>query len=203
MNLNFSQMPLADSPNTPTHSLIHSLVDLTFPGREIVVPQYDYKPRNRGFICKYPYVSFNYRNMGMIPLRVALDEEYEGLEKREELMFKECKSKISLRILLKGYQPWELQIRIKDGRMPPTPITLARLSTEVAKAMNKFIEDNEDKEIDPEYSDWKVGREALTLDCFQLKYLIHVNKASFQPIFVLNLDKSYPYFLAERLARCS
>jgi hypothetical protein len=130
----------------------------------VVVPQNVYVSLKRGkvFVAQYPIILFTHSGRGMMPLRNAQDENYEGLQESHRLVLEEFGSKISLRLLvrnishmlaeltthyndfsyfkIKGYKSSCCQIRVKDGCRPPKPITLGKLSTEIAKFVKKFIE---------------------------------------------------------------
>ena len=100
------------------------------------------------------------QNMNGFPMRNALDAKYTGLVDRDDQIFSlQGPCSITLRILWPGYRPWERQvdyfsllsrtnldllcvpqIRTRNWQSPPRPVTLAKLATDIAKSVKRFID---------------------------------------------------------------
>ncbi len=98
-----------------------------------------------------------------IPLRDAITSKFMRLIDRDEQLLQGWGPSVTLRLSVrtnfllllhirciallmstcpqwKGYQPWSRQISTRDFRSPPGPITKAKLSKNVAKSVQRFIE---------------------------------------------------------------
>jgi hypothetical protein len=113
-------------------------------------------------VAKHPPIEFDHNFKGVMSLRDAMDGEYQGLLGRDDPMFLGFGSSISLRIQvrmfvntlkvvlivstsflclkIKGYEPWHQKIYTMDWCSPPRPITRAKLSTNIARHVKKFIQ---------------------------------------------------------------
>jgi hypothetical protein len=138
------------------HSSFHNSPQST----EIFVPQNPYKPYGRDFMAKHPPIQFMSDFMEGMLLRDALEGKYQGLWGRDDSMFVGFGSSISLRIQvrtfantfqacphlflclkIKGYELCRHRIYTMDWCSPPKPITLAKLSTGIARCLEKFIKE--------------------------------------------------------------
>jgi hypothetical protein len=70
---------------------------------EILVPQDPYRARGRDFVPSHPPIQFNNGSNWGMSLRDALDGKYQGLQGRDDPMFKGFGSSISLRIQVRGF----------------------------------------------------------------------------------------------------
>ncbi|KAF9644044.1 hypothetical protein BDM02DRAFT_3103514, partial [Thelephora ganbajun] len=82
-----------------------------------------------------------------------------------------------------GYKSWTKQIKTKDWRREPKPITKAKLANEVAKKVQNFIQDNINELITPGSERWKVGPGFIEAKDLVLVRLVHVSKGSWQAEF--------------------
>jgi len=87
----------------------------------------------------------------------ALGEHFDGLVRGEETVFHGCSSTISLRIEWPGYKPWTDQIRTLDWREPPNKITRCKLVTEIAKRLDKFLQQCRSTPVDLDANWWRAG----------------------------------------------
>lgn len=120
-----------------------------------------------------------------ISMKAALDKVFSGFEDRDAPMLVDCGTSISLRLEWPGCHPWTKQIKTRDWRKTPRPITRAKLATEIAKTTRKFIDIMEDK---PQTDHrWRVGNGAnrININDLVLVRLERVSKASWQPHFRL------------------
>jgi len=86
-------------------------------------------------------ITFQVHGKCGIPLERALRCVYGGLAERDDPMFVGSRTSISIRIEWLGCQPWAQQMRTKDWKRKPSPITKAKLATEVAKKVDRFLLD--------------------------------------------------------------
>jgi hypothetical protein len=113
-------------------------------------------------VAQYPLIQFNRDGDRGMPLRDALEWKHQGLWGRDDPMFLGFGSSISLRIQVRmfantlqvvlilptfflclkiqGYAPWHQKIYTMDLCSPPKPITRAKLSTNIARHVEKFIQ---------------------------------------------------------------
>jgi len=119
-----------------------------------------------------------YGQCGM-PLRSALRGVYSGLSGRDDPMFVGSRTSISIRLEWPGYAPWAQQMRTKDWRRKPSPITKAKLATEVAKKVDRFLKD---MHHNPRNSHWTPSSPGpVDVSRLALVALEHVSMASWQP----------------------
>ncbi|CAL1697900.1 unnamed protein product [Somion occarium] len=80
-----------------------------------------------------------------------------------------------------GYAPWSRQIPTPDFRIPPAPITRAKLAKNVAKTVQRFINDMADRPMeDGADVRWRVDPGHITIDRLDLVGLQHVSAGSWQ-----------------------
>jgi len=121
-----------------------------------------------------------------IPLDDALKSRTRRLVDKDGLMFDGCGPSVSIRLEWPG-APWSRQIPTKDFRSPPGPITKAKLAKNIAKCVQRFIKDIQDKPINEEEDinalRFKVGTgpNDLKLEDLVLVSLHHVSQGSWQP----------------------
>jgi len=114
-----------------------------------------------------------------MPLRNALRCVYNGLSGRDDPMFVGSRTSISIRLEFPGHPPWAQQMRTKDWRRKPSPITKAKLATEVAKKVDSFLKDMRRNPRNAQWNPSSLG--PLDIDHFALVALEHVSMASWQP----------------------
>ncbi|KIM82955.1 hypothetical protein PILCRDRAFT_819755 [Piloderma croceum F 1598] len=121
-----------------------------------------------------------------IPLDDALKSRTKNLVDKDALMFDGCGPSVSIRLEWPG-APWSRQIPTKDFRSPPGPITKAKLAKNIAKCVQRFIKDVQDKPVNEEEDAnalrFKVGTGAndVKLEDLVLVSLHHVSQGSWQP----------------------
>jgi hypothetical protein len=138
------------------------------PRRGPVIPQRKYQPLTASDRRRYvdevdlqPSIYFRSKDGEGFPLEDALNHRYGHLNARDEQMFVQHGPSISLRLNVRvavlthhagiglivaravkwpGYQPWTRQIPTRDFRNPPGPITRDKLTKNIAKSLQRFIE---------------------------------------------------------------
>ncbi|KAF9005972.1 hypothetical protein BDQ17DRAFT_1352493 [Cyathus striatus] len=125
-----------------------------------------------------------------ILLSDALHSRVKRLSGRDQTVFEGRGPSVSIRLEWPGYRPWSRQIPTKDFKSPPGPITLAKLAKNVAKCVQRFIEERRhqsmDEEADPR---WRIGQGHITIDDIVLVSIHHVSLGSWQP----QLRLRYPF----------
>jgi len=109
-----------------------------------------------------------------IPLPEAIMSNFVHLYDRDEQLFQGSGPSISVRLSWKGYQEWFRQIPTRDLRSPG-PITKAKLAKNVAKSVQRFIEEHKDRKMEPGADlRWAVGPGRIDVDDLLLVSLVHV-----------------------------
>lgn len=120
-----------------------------------------------------------------IPLTDALHSRVKRLQNRNCSVFEGRGPSVSIRLEWPGYRQWSRQIPTKDFRSPPAPITLAKLAKNIAKCVQRFIEERQHSRLeDITDSRWQVGlngKGLITLDDIVLVSIHHVSLGSWQP----------------------
>jgi len=174
-----STTPVLNESNAGYASLPGDIWPLPSRGR---VPQQPYEQRGKsGKWVPKESIPFVVHGESGISLKDALDGMHTGLEERDVEMFVDCKSSISVRVGWIGYEEWSRQIKTRDGRKRPQPITKAKLATEIAKAVQKFIEDKRDTPFVGAELGWCLRSEHITLDKLYLVRLVNRSRSSWQP----------------------
>jgi len=121
-----------------------------------------------------------------IGLDDALKCRTKRLLNKDTLMFDGCGPSVSIRLEWPG-APWSRQIPTRDFRNPPGPITKAKLAKIIAKCVQRFIKDTQDKPINDEEDTnalrFRVGTQPcdVKLEDLILVSLHHVSQGSWQP----------------------
>ncbi|KAF5352874.1 hypothetical protein D9757_012089 [Collybiopsis confluens] len=122
-----------------------------------------------------------------ISLSDALHSRVRRLLGRDHTVFEGRGPSVSIRLEWPGYRQWSRQIPTKDFRTPPGPITKAKLAKNVAKCVQRFIQERQNHSSEAESdSRWQVGHSGTAGDCIKLEDLIlvsmhHVSMGSWQP----------------------
>ncbi|KAI5116871.1 hypothetical protein M0805_005837 [Coniferiporia weirii] len=122
-----------------------------------------------------------------ISLHDALTGRFNRLTGRDDTLFETRGPSISIRLVWQGYQPWSRQIPTKDFKTPPGPITRAKLAKNIAKTVQRFIE--EQKSVPMSFGSdprWRVGNGNIEVNDLSLVSLHHVSKGSWQANLCLN-----------------
>ncbi|KAF9813973.1 hypothetical protein IEO21_05344 [Rhodonia placenta] len=116
-----------------------------------------------------------------VPLREALNGRFMRLSGRDDLMFENRGPSVSIRLMWPGYAPWSRQIPTRDFRSPPGPITRSKLAKNVAKTIQRFIEEVQDRPLEEDADTrWRVGARRIIVDDLILVGLQHVSMGSWQ-----------------------
>ncbi|KAJ3571906.1 hypothetical protein NP233_g3436 [Leucocoprinus birnbaumii] len=120
-----------------------------------------------------------------ISLTDALHSRVKRLRDRDLPVFEGRGPSVSIRLEWPGYRQWSRQIPTKDFRSPPGPITLAKLAKNVAKCVQRFIEERQhsrlEDDADPRWQVGLNGKGVITLDDIVLVSMYHVSLGSWQP----------------------
>ncbi|KAI0044756.1 hypothetical protein FA95DRAFT_1561869 [Auriscalpium vulgare] len=168
----------------------HGLAPLTAGRRGPMVPQTRYKPhassdqrRYREEVALDESIHFFMQEPEEhgISLADALNDRFARLAGCDEPMFIDRGPSISVRINWPGYQPWSRQIPTRDFRNPPEPITRAKLAKNVAKSVQRFIQEHKNRAMEEEgEEEWMIGPQKIDLFDLVLIRLDHVSKGSWQ-----------------------
>jgi len=123
-------------------------------------------------------ITFKVHGRCGMPLGSALRGIYSGLSGRDSPMFVGSRTSISIRLEFPNCLPWAQQMRTKDWRRKPSPITKAKLATEVAKKVDRFLKDVRPDLQNPQ-SPHPPG--PVNINQLALVALEHVSMASWQP----------------------
>ncbi|KAJ7355581.1 hypothetical protein DFH08DRAFT_852863 [Mycena albidolilacea] len=119
-----------------------------------------------------------------IPLSDALHSRVRRLLKRDETVFEGRGPSVSIRLEWPGYRQWSRQIPTKDFRSPPGPITRAKLAKNVAKCVQRFIQERHGQPMEDDAdARWRVGPgpNQIKLEDLILVSIHHVSMGSWQP----------------------
>ncbi|KAJ7089674.1 hypothetical protein B0H15DRAFT_838761 [Mycena belliarum] len=119
-----------------------------------------------------------------IPLSDALHSRVSRLLKRDETVFEGRGPSVSIRLEWPGYRQWSRQIPTKDFRSPPGPITRAKLAKNVAKCVQRFIQERHGQPMEDDADlRWRVGPgpNQIKLEDLVLVSIHHVSMGSWQP----------------------
>ncbi|PCH44367.1 hypothetical protein WOLCODRAFT_138962 [Wolfiporia cocos MD-104 SS10] len=155
-----------------------------------LVPQRTYRPHTQSDRRRYvdeveleaPIMFYMQDPEGCgIALRDALNSKFMRLVGRDDLMFGSRGPSVSIRLMWPGYAPWSRQIPTRDFRSPPGPITRSKLAKNVAKTIQRFIDEMTGREMEEDADPrWRVGKNHINLDDMILVGLQHVSMGSWQ-----------------------
>ncbi|KAI0343081.1 hypothetical protein BDW22DRAFT_1308064, partial [Trametopsis cervina] len=155
-----------------------------------IVPQRTYRPNTQSDRRRYVeevnleepimFYSLHGDTCG-IPCVDALNSKFSNLHGRDDPMFVQRGPSVSIRLVWPGYAAWSRQIPTRDFRSPPQPITRSKLAKNVAKTIQRFIEDMKDKPLEEEADQrYRVGGRHITIGDIELVGLQHVSMGSWQ-----------------------
>ncbi|TFK39968.1 hypothetical protein BDQ12DRAFT_698016 [Crucibulum laeve] len=154
------------------------------------VPQPMYKPHTNSDRKRYVeeveleepiYFMTDHGECGIL-LSDALRARVKTLKDRDQTVFEGRGPSVSIRLEWPGYRQWSRQIPTKDFRSPPGPITKAKLAKNVAKCVQRFIDERKNQPLEEETDvRWKIGHPHITLDDIVLVSIHHVSLGSWQP----------------------
>ena len=120
-----------------------------------------------------------------ILLKDVLHSRTKRLLNREQVVFEGRGPSVSIRLEWPGYRQWSRQIPTKDFRSPPQPITLAKLAKNVAKCVQRFMQEAKSLPMDEDTSDprWRIGTGShdIKFEDLVLVSIHHVSLGSWQP----------------------
>ncbi|EIM80459.1 uncharacterized protein STEHIDRAFT_125987 [Stereum hirsutum FP-91666 SS1] len=165
-----------------------------------IVPQKKYKPHTMSDRKRYvedialkPTIFFkdvkNGELIDGIPIVLIMQNRIPGLQGRDDSMLSDCGPSISVRINWPGYASWSRQIPTRDFRTPPQPVTRAKLAKNVAKTVERFIAEHQNRPMDDDgdagsaaaNQNWKIGgHDGIHASDLALVHLEHVSKGSWQ-----------------------
>ncbi|KIK08980.1 hypothetical protein K443DRAFT_127960 [Laccaria amethystina LaAM-08-1] len=170
-------------------SFLTTFLDLPMRAYGPFVPQQMYKPHTNSDRKRYVeeieleapiYFSMDHPSEFGIPLSDALHSRVKRLQNRDQLVFEGRGPSVSIRLEWPGYRQWSRQIPTKDFRTPPGPITLSKLAKNVAKCVQRFIEERKNQSLEDDSDPrWKVGTGAnhIKLEDLVLVSIHHVSLA--------------------------
>ncbi|TCD66622.1 hypothetical protein EIP91_001132 [Steccherinum ochraceum] len=171
------------------HQTVLELAAL-YPVPGVMLPQRTYRPHTQSDRRRYVeevvleapimFAMQNPTGFG-IPCRDALNSKFMRLTGRDDQMFSGRGPSVSIRLMWPGYASWSRQIPTRDFRTPPGPITRAKLAKNVAKTVQRFLDDMADRALEEDADPrWKVGRGSITIDDLEIVGLQHVSMGSWQ-----------------------
>ncbi|EED78377.1 predicted protein [Postia placenta Mad-698-R] len=165
-------------PERCEHSVEHeTMLHANFVTQRVRVPQEIYASKDRTFAPRVISV-FRLHGAAGISLAAILRGETEGLEERAlpALPDDMTSTKVSLRILWPGYEPFTKQITVRAGRRT---VSIDRLVELVAKVLGELCQ----KRALVPTSDpvWRLGPGSITVDDLTLVGILHVSRSSIQP----------------------
>lgn len=179
-----------------------AVLDLPMSAHGPFIPQPMYRPHTNSDRKRYVeeieleapiYFSMDHPSEFGILLSDALHSRVKRLHNRDHLVFEGRGPSVSIRLEWPGYRQWSRQIPTKDFRTPPGPITLAKLAKNVAKCIQRFIEERKHQNLEDDSDpSWKVGTGAnhIKLEDLVLISIHHVSLGSWQPQLRLNRQLS-------------
>ncbi|KAI0705175.1 hypothetical protein BC835DRAFT_1261400 [Cytidiella melzeri] len=182
--------PSANSPGTLTPG--QTVIDLAarFPHFNRIIPQRLYRPNTQSDRRRYVedvilerpimFYSLGGETCG-IRCTDALNSRFSGLHGRDDPMFEHRGPSVSIRLMWPGYAPWSRQIPTRDFRSPPQPITRSKLAKNVAKTIQRFVDEMKDKPMEEDAdARFKVGPRHIRIEDLELVGLQHVSMGSWQ-----------------------
>ncbi|KAI0788783.1 hypothetical protein C8Q75DRAFT_719129 [Abortiporus biennis] len=159
------------------------------PANTFILQQRVYRPHTQSDRRRYvdevdledPIMFFVSSDGCGINCKDAINSKFMNLMDRDDPMFSSRGPSVSIRLMWPGYAPWSRQIPTRDFRTPPGPVTRAKLAKSVAKTIQRFIEEMQDKEQEDDAPrHLKVGLHHITIDDIDILGLQHVSMGSWQ-----------------------
>jgi len=155
-------------------------------GGKVRIPHKPYIPSRGAAIEELGYpperVNFVVRNRCGISVSEAQRRIFTDLDRRDDVVFPDARSSLSVRFEWPGYGSWSKQIRIKDWRKDSNPVSRSELACKIARLVPQFIEDMQDRVTDRR---WRVGPGFIEADHLEIDFVKRVSKGSCQPYFCL------------------
>ena len=174
--------------------LFREAVQLPMDNAGPFLPQQMYKPHTTSDRKRYVeevmlepplyFVTEHPQQYGIL-LKDVLHSRTKRLVNREQVVFEGRGPSVSIRLEWPGYRQWSRQIPTKDFRSPPQPITLAKLAKNVAKCVQRFMQEAKSLPMDEDTSDprWRIGGGShdIKFEDLVLVSIHHVSLGSWQP----------------------
>ena len=176
--------------------LFHDAIQLPMANAGPFLPQQMYKPHTTSDRKRYMeevmlepplyFVTEHPEQYGIL-LKDALYSRTKRLANHEQVVFQGRGPSVSICLEWPGYRQWSRQIPTKDFRRPPQPITLAKLAKNVAKCVQRFMQEQQAKSLpmDEDTSDprWRIGNGShdIKFEDLVLVSIHHVSLGSWQP----------------------
>ncbi|KAL5513137.1 hypothetical protein ACEPAH_3535 [Sanghuangporus vaninii] len=165
-----------------------------------LVPQTTYLPQTAsdrrryvdGFPLQAPIYFKRTASQGSPEIGITLVEcvtqRFKSLEGCDDELLETCGPSISIRLNWVGYKrSWSRQIPTKNFKVPPGPITRKNLAKNIAKTVQRFIDDHISVLMEPGAdSRWAVGPGRIVFSDLVLLSIHHVSKGSWQANLCLN-----------------
>jgi len=148
-----------------------------------VVSQVTYIDRNkRNQIPLEEPIKFSVQGNPGFPLKHALEKNYRELDGRDEEMLVNASAGISIRLESTDYPSWSRQIKTHDWSRGRRPISRAKLATEIAKVVDRFVKDMCKRS----------GSCNIDTNRLALTALKQVSKSSWQPeLFIISSEDGF------------
>jgi hypothetical protein len=189
--------------------MFRDALKLPMDGAGPFIPQQMYKPHTTSDRKRYVeevllegplfFYSDDPARCGIL-LKDALHSRTRKLHNRDKAVFEGRGPSVSIRLEVRvsptpvdlcssclqwpGYRQWSKQIPTKDFRNPPGPITLAKLAKNVAKCVQRFIQERKSSPMEDESDHrWRIGEgpNDIKLEDLVLVSMHHVSLGSWQP----------------------
>ncbi|KIM44530.1 hypothetical protein M413DRAFT_355641 [Hebeloma cylindrosporum] len=174
--------------------LFREALGLPMPNAGPFLPQQMYKPHTTSDRKRYVeevmleaplyFITEHPQQYGVL-LKDVLHSRTKRLVNREQVVFEGRGPSVSIRLEWPGYRQWSRQIPTKDFRSPPQPITLAKLAKNVAKCVQRFMQEAKSLPMDEDTSDprWRIGNGSydIKFEDLVLVSIHHVSLGSWQP----------------------
>jgi hypothetical protein len=171
-------------------TMFREALKLPMDGAGPFIPQQMYKPHTTSDRKRYVeevlleaplfFYSEDPARCGIL-LKDALHTRTRKLQNREKAVFEGRGPSVSIRLEWPGYRQWSKQIPTKDFRNPPGPITLGKLAKNVAKCVQRFIQERKSSPMEDDSDHrWRIG-EDIKLEDLVLVSMHHVSLGSWQP----------------------
>lgn len=189
--------------------MFREALKLPMDGAGPFIPQQMYKPHTTSDRKRYVeevlleaplfFYSGGSTRCGIL-LKDALHSRTRKLQNRDKAVFEGRGPSVSIRLEVRasltaidscssrlqwpGYRQWSKQIPTKDFRNPPCPITLAKLARNVAKCVQRFIQERRTTVMEDDSDHrWRIGDgpNDIKLEDLILVSMHHVSLGSWQP----------------------
>ncbi|EJD07501.1 uncharacterized protein FOMMEDRAFT_73265 [Fomitiporia mediterranea MF3/22] len=122
-----------------------------------------------------------------ISLVDCLAQRFKRLQGYDDELLQDAGPSISIRLNWEGYDPWSRQIPTRNFKVPQGPITRKVLAKNIAKTVQRFIDEHIDRQLPPNSNPaWQVGPGRIEFNDVVLLSIHHVSRGSWQANLCLN-----------------